>query len=337
MKDQSYRDLAKKLGLGKSTVSRTVRHCPGVDGRTRQRVLEEALRTGIGDAAEPCSIYCIVPDTPGYFWHIFHDRMREELKHIPFSVKYNVYSHLLDHETVLLYLDEAVRCGARVVILSADLSPAIKERLAAMQNGGVYVILLSVYGELPNSVYVGADPYQDGEEIGLWLWKHYPRYTPVILNSSTRHASARIRGFLHVLERYHPDCGDAYSIVDVRAEDFSNPKLLPSRFASLFSRVERGYSCIYMPFGNFHLPPSLLKVGMKSDIPVLLSHDCFTEAGPDTLYPGYTASCNQDIARQVGTAMETAAAYLRDPFLPDGQTFRYIPSKICCRAQEASD
>ena len=70
---------------------------------------------------------------------------------------------------------------------------------------------------------------------------------------------------------------------------------------------------------------------------ILLTHDAFTEAGPGTVYPGYTASCNQDISGQVSAAKDIARSFRMDPVLPDKQTFYYIPSRILCPEDAIAD
>lgn len=335
MESITCQDLAKKLKIGKATVSRAVRHCSGVDSETRQHILLEARRAGVCIPASPCSIYCILPDTPHYFWNLMFRKMMEEMHNEQISVKYNIYTSIFDHETVLLYLDEAVQLGARVLILSASLSPAIREKLKEMQKNGVYVILLSEYGELADCVYVGANSFRDGEQIGRWFCQHYPQIHPIILSHyGCANAFPRIRGFMHAMEQFRPDYVHKVPVIALGEHDLSNPKTIPARLAALFSTIGKEYSCVYMPFGNVHLPLSIMKAGWKTQLSVLLSHDCFTEAGPCSVYPGYTASCNQDIVCQVSTAMELARFYLRNPIFPSGQKFRFIPSKVCSEQEE---
>ena len=336
MENMTCQDLAKKLGIGKATVSRAVRHCSGVDSETRQRILQVAKHSSISIPAVPCSIYCILPDTPHYFWNLVFRNMLEEMRQEQISVKYNIYTSIFDHETVLLYLDEAVQLGARVVVLSASLSPAIREKLREMQKNGVYVILLSEYGELSDCVYVGANSFRDGEQIGRWFCQHYPQLHPMILSHyGCANALPRIRGFMHAIEQFRPGYPHKVPIIALGEHDLSSPKTIPARLAALFSTIGKEYSCVYMPFGNIHLPLSIMKAGWKTQLPVLLSHDCFTEAGPCSVYPGYTASCNQDIVCQVSTAMEMARAYLKNPVFTGSQKFCFIPSNVYSSREEA--
>ena len=336
MKDDTFQNLANRLGLDRSTVSRAVRHCPGVDSRTRSLVLEEARRTGVRAAAGPCSIYCILPDIPTYFWQTYYSELKESLNKANIPARFSSYSRIYDRETVLLYLDDVIQSGARVLILTIGLSETIRDKLLEMQRSGLYVILLSEYGELPNSAYVGADPYQDGELIGRWFCRHYPGETPLILDnvSGNDNVAQRIRGFLHSLEQFRPAVAKDAPVVKLTEGFFRNSKTLPAQYAALFNQVKKDYSCVYVPFGSICLPLSVLKTRKLTKVRLLFGHDCFTKAGADTLYPGFTASCNQNIGRQVSTAIGLAVSYLNEPVMPAQQSFHFIPSKVLCVSEE---
>lgn len=337
MKNDTFQDLANDLGLDRSTVSRAIRHCPGVDGGTRKKVLEAARQAGIQSAVDLCGVYCIMPDVPTYFWHTYHREIKEKLKKTGIPVRYSIYSKIYDSETVLMYLDDVIRSGARVLILTAVLSKEIREKLADIQKNGVYVILLSEYGELPNSTYVGANSYQDGERIGWWFCQRYPQHTPLILNNIGGNAniSQRIDGFIHSLEQFNSSYAQEIPVIRLNANYFNNSRTVSAKYAALLDRMDGKYSCIYIPFGSIELPLSVVKAKKLTSIKLLFGHDCFTKAGINSLYPGYTASCNQNIAHQVDTAVELAASYINDPVMPDSQTFRFIESKVCSSSKES--
>lgn len=331
MKSDTYQDLAKTLGIDRSTVSRAVRHCPGVDSKTRKMVLEEAIRSGIHGPVDRCSVYCILPDTPTYFWQSYYRELKEAFGQTDISVRYSIYSKIYDSETVLLYLDYVKQSEAKVLIISAVLSPEITKKLEIMQNEGLYVILLSEYGILPRSAYVGSNSYQDGEQIGWWFCQRYSQQTPLILNNISGNANVaqRISGFLHSLEQFSSIYAQKVPVIRLTVNDFRNSKTIPAKYAAMIASIKEEYSCIYIPFGSIYLPLSIIKTNKLMRVSVLFGHDCFTKAGMyESVYKGYTASCNQDIARQVKTAIDLAVLYLKDPVLPDRQLFHFISSKI---------
>lgn len=60
--------LASELDVSRSTVSKVLRHCFGVNTETRQRVLRAAKGINELRPTGTCSVYCIIPDMPSFFW-----------------------------------------------------------------------------------------------------------------------------------------------------------------------------------------------------------------------------------------------------------------------------
>ena len=63
MKNHELEKIAKITGSGKSTVSKALNHCFGVDRENRERILEAARREGVEETGA-CDIYGIFPDRP---------------------------------------------------------------------------------------------------------------------------------------------------------------------------------------------------------------------------------------------------------------------------------
>ena len=115
--------LASELDVSRSTVSKVLRHCFGVNTETRQRVLRAAKGINELRPTGTCSVYCIIPDMPSFFWQKMWRGIGDAItRHGPGAesvVKCNAYSRLHDEETVLSYLDEAEYMDARCVIIAA--------------------------------------------------------------------------------------------------------------------------------------------------------------------------------------------------------------------------
>ena len=322
-------ELAEGLGVSKATVSRALRHCAGVDSETRLTILRDAKEYGVEAPSDPCDVYCILPDTPRYFWRRFSGEIRENVRRDPVSVKLNLYTRIPDSETVGIYLDEAEKLRVKVVIIAAKLTTENLKKLSAMQKRGVLVILLSEYGELPGSIYVGADAYRDGEALGRLLSLKYPGRIPLILTSDlSPNASRRISGFRHALEELQPSIGRDPRISYLTEEELGNAKTIPAHLASLLTGMDAPCTSIYIPFGNIDLSLSLHKAGQDGSDTVLLAHDSFSDQSPGRALGGYTAVCSQDIVAQVTSAMNMARSFLECPRLPVGQIFYYVPSRI---------
>ena len=64
MKKHDLTDLVQKTKTSKSTISRALNHCPGVDPQTRRRILEAA---GPQSSSSDADLVMILPDTPPLF------------------------------------------------------------------------------------------------------------------------------------------------------------------------------------------------------------------------------------------------------------------------------
>ena len=67
MRNASVTEISKELSVSKSTVSKVLRHCPGVNSDLRAKILQHANEKKIADVSY-CDFYFIIPDKPGYLW-----------------------------------------------------------------------------------------------------------------------------------------------------------------------------------------------------------------------------------------------------------------------------
>ncbi len=329
MKDEQFTEIAKRLDISKSTVSKAYRHCSGVDTSTRERVLQETANFTSHDAVSPGDIYCILPDTPQYFWNELRRGIRAGEKETGMQLNYNIITRISDTNTVLYYLDEAKRLGVKAVLLASVLTPAIRECLSGFPSD-VRVILLSEYDTLDGGYYVGADPYADGALMGRLFAERYGEHRPIILHKPHRpNIDGRIAGFRDTIARLAPQSIDKIRTVTVPADFFISRKTAPSRLAALLKDCvgDGEPPCLYAPFGSVQLPLALNKARL-SDRVVTLCHDDV----PDS--PGLPelagAILRQDLFTQGKCAVAMGAALLSpNATLPEGNTF--IPSQLTIR------
>lgn len=105
--------IARITGTSKSTVSKALNHCFGVDRENRERILEAARREGVGGAGV-CDIYGIFPDRPLGFRTQGMDGLMG-LYEGGIRCKFNVCP--CGSPTVLSgYLDEAAQLGAKLLL-----------------------------------------------------------------------------------------------------------------------------------------------------------------------------------------------------------------------------
>ena len=81
------------------------------------------------------------------------------------SMKLNIYTKTVDEAAILTYLDEAEQMTPYAVIISSILTDAIREKLEKMIKN-TFILILSEFGEMKNSFYIGDNSYEDGYRLG---------------------------------------------------------------------------------------------------------------------------------------------------------------------------
>lgn len=322
-------DLAKKLNLSKATVSKTMRHCGGVDSATRQLILDEANRCCFeGDISNKsaCSVYSILPDIPKYFWGelyrgIFSDQYRGGI-----TVRHNIYTKIGDSDTVLDYLNCAELDGAGVLIIAAQITPEIHARLSELAKSHM-VILLSEYHELEDGFYIGSDSAADGYAMGKLYLESYSEKQLILLSMEKNiNAELRTAGFTKAVNEADSSIIKNAVKISIESGIFSDSKVLPSRLASILSSeiVSGGNEyCIYAPTGMIQLPLAIYKAKLDKSV-CCLCHDSFAES---QLYNVSGAVCSQDVYAQGEAAIRAAAEFILNGKYPPQRT-TYIPSSI---------
>ncbi len=304
--------------VSKSTMSKVLRHCGGVDSETRRRILRE----NPGDGAGVWDVYCILPDLPGAFWK---EALRGLMETAPegVRVKYNVYTKLGDSEAVLTYLGEASRGRARAVIIAAVMDVPVREKLEAMSKNAL-VILLSEQEALVNGFYVGADAYGDGFRMGQLCAAEFSGYEPLILEApGGRNIQLRLEGFRAALEQGNPALARRVRSLSVSQEKLVFSKTAAASLAMLLAEVVepiRDY-VLYIPWGMPQLPLAVRKAEKRRGQFVCLCHDAGVRETPGII------SCEQDLWTQGKTAMESALRYLREQCFP-AEKYQFVPSKV---------
>ena len=339
MKDEKYIEIAQKLGVAKSTVSRAARHCSGVDAETRRAVLQHI---GVSDESgadgkKQCHIYTILPDLPVYFWGRLYAGIEDavvndnvlQLRWRDKSIKLNVYNSLADSDIVLRYLEEAERLNPAIIIIAAHVTSEIREKLNRLKEKSI-VFFVTEMESMPRTFYFGADPYGDGFRMGQLFCENYSDRSPVVVsNREINTIRLRAEGFLDALRRADPDRFATVPVYEFPTDGifFENRKLAPARLASFLTKWidKREKACLYFPYGSVALPLALQKAKFGDRV-VCLCHDSMLgeHCRPED---GIRACINQDVYRHGQAAVEAAVKLIATGMCPDGK-YTYIPSNM---------
>ncbi len=325
MKEDTLAELAKKLKISKSTVSKAIRHCSGVDSETRQLILD-ALPKNSPPSTKKFLIYTIVPDVPQYFWKELHRGLLDNVDRKKYPIKQNVYTRATDESTVLQYLSEAEEMDIKVLIISVYVTPRIRERLERLTERCM-VILLTENFELCNSFFIGSDAYRDGYAMGKeYLAEFADRRLIYFSVRNNGNAEQRSKGFFDAIREEKPEILSTAIPVEFDNTIFRDVKNLSSRLASLLSNgIDSGCSyCLYSPIGLAPLPIALKKTGLEEKT-VCMCHDSFAE--DMTIQEGFHICCNQDVYMQGAAAAKAAIQYVDEVLFPENK-YLFIPSRI---------
>ncbi len=309
MREDSLSDLAKKLNVSKSTLSKVARHCSGVDSDTREQVLDSIPKNSLPFEKKDAPIYTILPDIPQYFRNELRQGFADGEKQCLVPVKHNIYTRCSDESTILHYPDEAEKMDLRVLVIAAYITPEIRRRLETL-NKRCMVLLVSEYAELTNAFYVGADAYRDGYNIGkAYLSTYADRRLIYFRMRDNENVRLRTVGFLDAVGESAPGLLANAVAMDIDNTIFRDLKMLASRLAHLLAAYDDASSrfCLYSPTGMVQLPLSLKKANLHERT-VCICHDCFTKTAdiPD----GFHLCCNQNVYAQGFESAKTATTFV---------------------------
>ena len=188
MKNHELEKIAKITGAGKSTVSKALNHCFGVDRKNRERILEAARQAGVEETG-CCDVYGIFPDRPLGFWTQVMEGLRE-LYESEIRCKFNICPH--GSATVLTgYLDEAARLGAKLLLIGMG------GREAQLQIGasGIPVFFLFENPGIVNTFSFTTDTHAEGKALRARLAPQLNARV-LLLDDGSVTAGERAAGFI---------------------------------------------------------------------------------------------------------------------------------------------
>ncbi|MBQ2725467.1 MAG: LacI family DNA-binding transcriptional regulator [Clostridia bacterium] len=323
MSNDTLSDIAKKLNISRSTVSRAFRHCSGVDFKTRQLVLEAARSANLR-FTDFKQIHAILPDTPQYFWQKMQQGLQDASKAYGVLFGFSIYTNPVNSQTVIEYLREAENAEIQVLILSAYITPEIYSILQRMAMHCCIILLTEQY-DLINSFYVGADAYRDGWEMGKLYLSEYSDHAlyiidyPWYLSNNER----RLNGFLDAVHETKPELAEQAVLLKMGNDVVNIKKASAAGLARILAEtiLKDAPCCFYAPTGMATLPDAIRKSGLEA---VCIGHDYVFSNNQLT---GYNAICNQDTYMQGYTAGEAAVSLVKSGQHPPQKNI-YIPSII---------
>lgn len=316
----NVKKLSESLQISSSTVSKALNNCFGVDSATRSRVLHAAADFGYISEKRRTSqeVFCILPDSPSYFWRPLFQGLCSD----GYPCRCHILSTLSDESLALEYLRLAKEGGAKVLIVSLPMTEKIRAALEEYAEHAL-VILLTQFGDVKNTVYVGEDARQTGWLLGEAYLKNLSRFSRIILLESPAawKDSRRSDGFL---ERVLPE--GIKCIGRIKLPD-TGPALASRLARELSARFSDEFDCVYCNNGLlYHVALALEKLRMASRA-ICVGYE-YEKRNQKYIDNGLIAAwAAQDPYLQGIRAMSVASHYLNEDSFPDNK-FIYLPSEI---------
>jgi len=321
MGKKNLAQIAERSGVSKSTVSRVLNNCPGVDGELREAVIN-AVRSEYAATAQtetPAEICMILPDNPKFFWDRIRDALKENTQGL--RIRTYVYSSLEKSEVLCDYFERIEHSDVKAIVFVGHAEGEAHACLTGLAQSR-FLIRLCEYEPMTNAFFVGADAYDDGVRLGKALLqsKSSEDRGCVVVVGQRRGYNCRLReqGFLSAVK-------DATRVVSIEAPD--DLKLWPSQLARALSAIPDRISCVFCSDGmtasscegirklhyatpiryfGFEDPPSAKRFWESGDIGALMV---------------------QDPAAQTRVALSLCKTYLEKHVYPD-QKMIYVPSVL---------
>lgn len=314
--------LADSADASPATISKVLNHCYGVSGEVRERIYREYDRVceGTTESGHVC-IYVIVPEIPNFFWNLELKKPRDPR----ISIKYNVYSRMGDHHTVMRYLKEAVACDADVILIAAQLNEEAESFLSELADKKL-IIFLTEFHDLVNCFYVGSDARADGVLLAEACLKQ-PNIQKVlvlreILPAPSNTSTARLESFCGALRGKWD-----YDVLDIEVQ--MGMSTLPSTIARVLAPCfkEHAYDAVVTMNGY---TSAVCAAVQKMKLPYRVSCFGFENAPQNQKWAdlGYLkAVVWQDFTKQFSAALEIAQQYMQTRNCPPGK-YTFLPSGV---------
>ena len=325
MEKTLQQEIAKALRLSNATVHKALYNCPGISFCTKYRVQQYAMTKGYCIQRKG-QIAVVYPANPKTFWMKSTERLYEYLKDVEdveviglaYSEKRSDDDNLAE---IIQCIEAAIEAEVSVLIAVVPDNKSIRELLIKYATR-ICIILIGEYADVPNTFYLGEDPFISGYELGQNYLRHYPnnRSFSMICRGNNTKQQQRSAGFIKALN----ECGiykyDIWNEADLCesvpyliARKLGEKKVLPD--------------CVFCANTNaYQVSDALLKMKTQKTVQCIgfaLMAAERTAKHDDILK---VVSC-PDIDGQISVLVDNIKQYALNALLPEKKHL-FVPNKI---------
>lgn len=233
--------ISEELNVSKTTVSRVLNNCGGVEYATKEKILELAVKYGYKRYLT-ADVGIVMPKNPKYFWNGLYRNTVRSFRDAGYNVSAFVYSSLNYEEDALVCLSNALESNISVLIAALPDTPRVRE-IIEKHSGKMLIILLEEFFDAVNTFYVGNDDEKTGYGLTSAYMDAYPerRRFAAILTTEHQNMKIRCKGF----ERAVREKGGTFRYVRISEYD----KLLHAHAARELYKIKDEIDCVFCPDG----------------------------------------------------------------------------------------
>lgn len=321
MKDITIREIARQLGVSKTTVSCALNYQGGVTAETAEAIRRAAKEMGYDLPRKGQASFCgiVLPSKPRYFWSAARQSLYQTLEHsgVPYQSAMYPFITLDDLAPFFSALDAVVKMLPSVLVVSAPNCAEVKERLQGI-SVRIPIFLLSEDMDENKFFYFGNDAQQDSIALAEAFQTTFPdKKRMLIVDKEQYHLQTS--AFLSA-------CPELHVVHRLELPDwhYSSSAILARRIAQ---EVPQPFDCVYC--GTGALPKVCLaldKLKISSDV-VCIGYENppgnarFLESGRIGL------TLCQDIAAQSERCAK-AVIELKEKRCFPNQKYNYVDSRV---------
>lgn len=326
--------ISRQTNVSKSTVSKALNNCGGVDPQTKEAILKTArelqytpiqkIRMGIKKT--DWTIGVVIPANPQYFWgDVIEGIKNGALQYPDIQVVFSLFSNLLSEQDTLYCLEYMQDLHVDLLIVTPPASSIIHRKLDEIALT-TPIVCLSETAEIPFIFYVGANFYQDGVLLARASAQILQKHANIlhINHVSLPMVKQRDDGFYKETASLVPH---VKWVGDVQTDQLP-VSVFSAQLARILHEQYNGlFQSVYVSQG--HLPQvclALNKLKLSERIAVFgyenpKQNNAYIKNGMIAAY------IEQDTYRQGSCCIDAAYAYLTKGMLPDNRRL-YVPSHL---------
>ncbi len=309
--------IANELGVSKTTVSKAINNCPGINSDTKRTVMQAVSKYGYLPLRPAQDIAVILPSVPDYFWGSLRKNLFEYSKASKIACKFYVYPNLHDTNDALRCINQATEEGASALILASPDSYEIRKVLESISER-ILIIFIEEFLDIKNTFCICENSFSEGYALAEKYIYDFPdsEYFALLRITDFYTEKTRVSGFLQALK-------DNKKILlhDIKTDSSTHTQ--SAWIARELSKTEKLPDCILCPSGNLSRAALAVKKLRAKKVIHCIGFDINTKSENNTYGDILTHILIQDLNSQAKKAIECAEGFIKENIFPD-KKYMYI-------------